>query len=92
VVAGAGIAGPMAEEKIFPGTAVEMVAVGEKSGALDKMLVKTADYFDEETDYVVSNMMSLLEPILVFFMGMMVLVLALGVFLPMWSMMQLYSK
>ncbi len=92
VVSGAGLSGPMAEEKIFPATAVQMVAVGEKSGNLDKMLNKSADYFDEETDYLISNLMALMEPFIVLFLSVMVLILALGIFLPMWSMMDLYTK
>ncbi|MFA6548529.1 MAG: type II secretion system F family protein [Candidatus Margulisiibacteriota bacterium] len=92
VVSGAGLSGPMAEEKIFPSTAVQMVAVGEKSGNLDKMLSKSADYFDEETDYLIANLMSLMEPFIFLFLSVMVLILALVIFLPMWSMMDLYTK
>lgn len=92
VVSGAGLSGPMAEDKIFPATAVQMVAVGEKSGNLEKMLTKSADYFDEETDYLISNLMSLMEPFIVLFLAVMVLILALGIFLPMWSLMDLYTK
>lgn len=91
VLAGSGLAGPMGEEKIFPATAVQMVAVGEKAGTLDTMLVKTADYFDEETDYMISNLMSLLEPFIILFLGIMVLTLALGIFLPMWNLMGVYT-
>jgi type II secretory pathway component PulF len=92
VVAGSSLSAPMQENKLFPPTAVQMVAVGEKSGMLDKMLMKSADYFDEETDYMVTNLMSLLEPFVILFLGMLVLTLALGIFLPMWNLMSLYTK
>jgi len=92
VIAGASISDGMKEYSFFPPTAVQMVSIGEKSGTLDNMLMKSADYFNEETDYAISNLMTLLEPILIFVMGMFVLLLALGIFLPMWSMMQLYTR
>ena len=92
VTAGTGLSAPMGEDPVFPPTAVQMVAVGERSGTLDKMLNKCADYFESETDYMVGNLMSLLEPIIIFALGMMVLTLALGIFLPMWDMMNLYVR
>lgn len=91
VAAGHGVSGPMSQYKIFPPTAVQMVAIGEKSGTLGQMLLKSADYFDEEVEYMISNLMSLLEPILIFVLAIMVLVMALGIFLPMWNLMQLYG-
>ncbi len=92
VISGVTLSDSMREFSLFPPTSVRMVAIGEKSGTLDDMLAKTAAYFDEETDYTVSNLMTLLEPILILVMGMFVLLLALGIFLPMWSMMSLYTK
>lgn len=91
VVGGVALSESMKEYDVFPSTSIHLVAIGEKSGTLDDMLVKTADYFTEEADYTISNLMSLLEPFLVVFLGLMVLLLAMGIFLPMWSMMQLYT-
>ena len=92
VISGVTLSDSMKEYSFFPPTSSRMVAIGEKSGTLDKMLLKSADYFNEETDYTIANLMTLLEPMLIFVMGMFVLLLALGIFLPMWSMMELYTK
>ena len=91
VIAGVTLSSSMKEFAFFPPTSVRMVAIGEKSGALDNMLAKSAEYFNEETDYTISNLTTLLEPILIFVMGLFVLLLALGIFMPMWSMMNLYT-
>ena len=92
VIAGSALSLAMKEHSLFPSMAVQMVAIGEKSGTLDKMLVKSADYFDEESDYIITNLMTYLEPLLIFVLAMLVLLLALGIFLPMWNMLQLYSQ
>lgn len=91
IMAGGVMSTAMRSSPIFPSTAYHMVAIGERSGNLEAMLLKTADYFDEETDYTVSNLTSLIEPLLILVLAGFVLLLALGIFLPMWSMMQLYS-
>ena len=70
--------------------AIHMTALGERSGNLPEMLGKVSSYFDEETDYVVSNLMTLIEPLFIFVLAGFVLLLALGVFMPSWNMMQLY--
>ncbi|OGB86735.1 hypothetical protein A3H38_03295 [candidate division WOR-1 bacterium RIFCSPLOWO2_02_FULL_46_20] len=92
VIAGMTLSDSMKGHHLFPSTSVRMVAIGEKSGTLEGMLKKTADYFNEESDNTVAGLMSLVEPFLIFFLGMFVLLLAMGIFLPMWSMMQLYSQ
>ncbi|MFH1386500.1 MAG: type II secretion system F family protein [bacterium] len=91
IMSGGSMSSAMKNYKLFPSTAYHMVAVGERSGTLGDMLVKAADYFDEETEYTVSNLMSLIEPLLVLVLALMVLLLALGIFLPMWNLMSLYS-
>jgi len=91
VVAGGSLSVAMKKFNIFPSTAVQMIAVGEQSGNLESMLMKSADYFDEESDFVVSNLMSLIEPFLIFVLALFVLLLALGIFLPMWSLFSLYT-
>lgn len=85
ILAGGSLSLGMKKHKLFPGTAVHMAAIGEKSGNLPEMLSKTAAYFDEEADYVVSNLMTLLEPLLIFVLALLVALLALGIFLPMWD-------
>ena len=62
-----------------------MIAVGEESGQLDEMLVELADMYERETDYSIKAMAAAIEPILVVVIGAMVLLLALGVYLPMWD-------
>jgi type II secretory pathway component PulF len=69
-----------------------MFAIGESSGTLDRILGKISDYYDREVDYSVKNLTSMIEPILIVFMGAMVLFIALGVFLPMWDLTKLAKK
>jgi type II secretory pathway component PulF len=92
IIGGVSLSACMREYSLFPPSAVHMTAIGEKSGSIDVMLMKSADYFNEETDYTISNLMTLLEPFLIFFVAVFVLMLALGVFLPMWNVMNLYTQ
>lgn len=70
---------------IFEPVALQMIAVGEESGQLDEMLIELADMYERETDYSIKGMAAAIEPIMVVFIGAMVLLLALGVYLPMWD-------
>ncbi|HEX7047365.1 MAG TPA: type II secretion system F family protein [Gammaproteobacteria bacterium] len=70
---------------LFTPLVLQMMAVGEETGALDNMLDETADFYEREVDYDVKNLASLIEPMLTIGIGIMVLVLALGIFLPMWD-------
>ncbi len=83
---GLGIAGPLQNSRFVPHLVVQMIAAGEESGALDEMLIKVADYYDEEVARALQRLTVMIEPILIFFMGLMVLFLALSIFLPMWDM------
>ncbi len=60
-----------------------MVAVGEETGDLDKMLLKVADNYDEQVDVLVASLMSMLEPIMIIVLGVVVLFIVMAVFLPM---------
>ena len=60
-----------------------MMAVGEETGDLDKMLLKIADNFDEQVDVLVAGLMSLLEPIMILVLGSVVMTIVLAIFLPM---------
>ncbi len=86
VEGGATISVPFMKSSFFPNVVSDMVAVGEDTGRLDEMLFKAADYYDEEIDYAIKNLSQAIEPILLVFIAGMVLILALGVFLPMWDM------
>jgi type II secretory pathway component PulF len=85
------LAEPMKGSKVFPPIAISMVAIGEKAGTLEHMLNKMADYFDREIDYTIDNLTPLLEPILIFGLGLLLLVFALGIFLPMWDLIKVYK-
>lgn len=83
---GSGLAAPLQLSGMVPPLVVQMISAGEESGALDQMLFKVSDYYDEEVDEAVKSLSSKIEPILLTFMGAMVLFLALAIFLPMWDM------
>ena len=74
-----------AATEMFTPLVIQMLTVGEETGNVDEMLKEVADFYDREVDYDVKNLTSAIEPILIVFIGAMVLVLALGVFLPMWD-------
>jgi len=89
---GKGLHGPMEASGMFPPLVVQMMAVGEETGNIDVMLDKVADYYDKDVEYALRNLSTLIEPVLLFFVGGMVLFLALGIFLPMWDMISLFRK
>lgn len=70
---------------MFPPLVLQMLAVGEETGAMDALLEDVADHYDREVDYALKNLSAALEPILIVLIGIMVFILALGVFLPMWD-------
>jgi MSHA biogenesis protein MshG len=72
--------------KMFPSLVLQMLSVGEETGQVDDMMVEVAEFYDREVDYDIKNLSASIEPILIVAIGIMVLILALGVFLPMWDM------
>jgi len=70
---------------IFTPVVLQMIAVGEESGALDEMLSEVADFYQQDVEYELKSLSSQIEPILIIFLGVLVLILALGVFLPVWD-------
>lgn len=76
------IAEPLQETKVFPPMVVQMIAVGEATGALDSMLSKIADFYEDEVDQAVSAMTSLLEPIMMVFLGGVVGGMIVAMYLP----------
>ena len=62
-----------------------MMAVGEETGQVDELLAEVADFYEREVDYDIKNLSASIEPIMIVVIGFMVLILALGVFLPMWD-------
>ena len=85
VLQGAGLAGPLAEGKIFPPMVIRMISIGEQSGSLDTMLLNVSKHYDTEVEYAVKNLTGMIEPVLTVGVGVIVLFLALAIFLPMWS-------
>jgi type IV pilus assembly protein PilC len=76
------ISEPLGEDKIFPPMVVQMIAVGETTGALDSMLQKIADFYDDEVDVSINTLTSLLEPALMVFLGMTVGTVVIAMYLP----------
>jgi MSHA biogenesis protein MshG len=70
---------------VFTPVVLQMVAVGEETGAVDELMQEMADMYDREVEYEVQNLSAQIEPLLIVAMGVLVLILALGVFLPMWD-------
>jgi type IV pilus assembly protein PilC len=79
---GRNMAEPLIESKVFPSMVVQMIAVGEQTGALDQMLNKIADFYEEEVDVAVASLTSLLEPIMMVGIGGMVGVVLIAMYLP----------
>jgi MSHA biogenesis protein MshG len=73
---------------LFPSLVIQMIAVGEESGAVDELMFNVADYYEREVDYAIKNISDAIQPILIVVLGILVLILALGVFLPMWDLVQ----
>jgi type IV pilus assembly protein PilC len=85
IAEGKNMAQPLAETNVFPSMVVQMVAVGEQTGALDTMLNKIADFYEEEVDVAVSAMTSLIEPVLMVGIGGTVGVVLIAMYLPIFS-------
>lgn len=82
---GKNIAGPLAETKVFPSMVVQMIGVGEATGAMDAMLGKIADFYDDEVDAGVAALTSLIEPIMMVFLGGGVGGFLIAMYLPIFS-------
>jgi type II secretory pathway component PulF len=89
---GKGLTTPMVSSGLFPPLVIQMMSVGEETGQLDAMMNKVSDYYDMDVEYTLRRLSTLIEPILLLFVGGMVLFLALGIFLPMWNLMSLFKK
>lgn len=76
------LAEPLEQTQVFPPMVVQMIAVGETTGALDAMLSKIADFYDEEVDSAVSTLTSLLEPMLMIFLGIVIGFIVVAMYLP----------
>ena len=86
IAEGQTIAEPLSENDIFPGMVIQMIAVGEATGALDTMLEKIADFYDDEVDAAVAALTSMLEPLLMLFLGGSIGGLVIAMYLPIFGM------
>lgn len=83
---GRAMVGPLSKSGVFPLMVCQMIAVGESTGALDSMLAKIADFYDEEVDQAVENMTTLIEPFMLVFLGVVVGGLVIAMYLPIFKM------
>ena len=86
IAGGDTISAPLQKSKVFPPMVISMIAVGEQTGGLDEMLAKIADFYDEEVDAAVSGLLSLLEPVMIVFLGVVVGGMVVAMYLPIFDM------
>ena len=86
IAGGDTIAQPLKKSGVFPPMVISMISVGEQTGGLDEMLSKIADFYDEEVDAAVSNLLSLLEPVMIVFLGIVVGGMVVAMYLPIFDM------
>jgi type IV pilus assembly protein PilC len=86
IAGGETIAAPLKKSQVFPPMVISMIAVGEQTGGLDEMLSKIADFYDEEVDAAVSGLLSLMEPVMIVFLGVVVGGMVVAMYLPIFDM------
>jgi type IV pilus assembly protein PilC len=85
VEAGRSLVDPLKESNVFPGMVTQMIGVGEQTGAMDAMLQKIADFYEDEVDVAVKDMLTLLEPAMILFLGIVVGGIVISLYLPLFS-------
>ena len=83
---GESLADPLKRQAVFPSMVVQMIEVGESSGALDTMLEKIADFYEEEVDTAVDSLTALMEPALMVFLGVTIGFIVVAMYLPIFKM------
>ncbi|WP_426349776.1 type II secretion system F family protein [Alloiococcus sp. CFN-8] len=86
LIRGEGLYEPLKNTKLFPPMLYSMIKIGEESGALDEILNKTADFYDEELDAEIANFTAALEPIMIVFMGVIIGIMIISIITPMFAM------
>jgi type IV pilus assembly protein PilC len=86
IAGGDTIAAPLKKSGVFPPMVISMISVGEQTGGLDEMLSKIADFYDDEVDAAVGNLLSLLEPLMIVFLGVVVGGMVVSMYLPIFDM------
>ena len=82
---GKSLTDPLKESEVFPGMVTQMIAVGEQTGAMDAMLQKIADFYEEEVDAAVKDLLTALEPVMIVFLGLVVGGVVISMYLPLFS-------
>ena len=83
---GEGVTNPLKATKVFPPMVIQMVGAGEETGKLDDMLMKIADFYDEEVNVATEGLLKLIEPLLMVVMGGTVGFIVIGMFMPLFEM------
>jgi type IV pilus assembly protein PilC len=89
---GRNIAGPLAETKVFPPMVIQMVGVGEATGALDAMLSKVADFYEDEVDNAVAAMTAMMEPLIIAVLGTIIGFIVIAMYLPIFNLANVLGK
>ncbi|MFZ1613275.1 MAG: type II secretion system F family protein, partial [Holophaga sp.] len=89
---GRNIATPLAETKVFPPMVVQMVGVGEATGALDAMLSKVADFYEDEVDNAVSALTALMEPLIIAVLGGIIGFIVVAMYMPIFNLANVMGK
>jgi type IV pilus assembly protein PilC len=82
------IADPLRDTNLFPGMVIHMISVGEQTGELDAMVSKVADFYEDEVDAAIANLLSLLEPLIILFLGAAIGGIVISMYMPMFSLLQ----
>jgi type IV pilus assembly protein PilC len=85
VEAGRNLVEPLKETDVFPGMVTQMIGVGEQTGAMDAMLQKIADFYEDEVDAAVKDLLTALEPMMIVFLGVVVGGIVISMYLPLFS-------
>ncbi|MDD5354024.1 MAG: type II secretion system F family protein, partial [bacterium] len=86
------IAAPLKESGVFPPMVTQMISVGEETGALDNMLHKVADFYDQEVEVAVAGLTSMIEPLIIVVMGVVIGAMVIAMFLPIFELGEVVSK
>jgi len=92
IQSGESIARPLIESGVFPPMVTRMIDVGERTGALESMLTKIADFYEDQVDNTVAGLTSMIEPILIVFLGMVVGFIVISMFMPLFKMIEMIEK
>lgn len=92
IQSGESIATPLRESQVFPPMVVRMIDVGERTGALESMLSKIAEFYEDQVDTAVAGLTSLIEPLLIVFLGVVVGFIVISMFMPMFKMAEMVTQ